>query len=180
MKNVIIVVLSILSVFLGYKAYVAPQGSADKADVKTEDEEEVSETYAMLMEQGVFDVQSIDPEYGIDVNEMIKHFHKFILPRLPRPSPSNDDNGTDRTVTSTIEFSKETLKKIMENDDEPVVRFYLAAFENESAKKYAKVHGLKLGQVIQKPVLVAKSKGKTVSEPLTAVGKICPPPKSCP
>jgi hypothetical protein len=175
MKNLIIVVLALLSVFLGYKAYFSPH-----ADAKTGEAEEVSETYAMLMEQGVFDVQSIDPEYGIDVNVMIKHFHKFTLPRLRNPGPPNDENGTDGAVTSTIEFSKETLKKIMENDDEPVVRFYLAAFENESAKKYAKVHGLKLGQVVQKPVVVAKSKGKTVSAPISAIGKICPPPKSCP
>jgi hypothetical protein len=108
MKNVIIVVLALLSVFLGYKAYFSPH-----ADAKTGEAEEVSETYAMLMEQGVFDVQSIDPEYGIDVNVMIKHFHKFTLPRLRNPGTPNDENGTDGTVTSTIEFSKETLKKIM-------------------------------------------------------------------
>jgi hypothetical protein len=182
MKNVIIVVLALLSVFLGYKAYFSPKASADQADAKSSEEEEVSETYAVLMEQGFFDVESIDPNYGIDANKLVEHFHKHTLKKLKDGLPlPGAGNGTDGLVTSSVEFSKETLKAIMDNDDELFVRFYLGAFDRESAKKYALEHGLTIREVVQKPVVIAKSKGKTVSNPpISAIGKICPPPRSCP
>jgi hypothetical protein len=181
MKNVIIAVLAFLSVFLGYKAYFSSETSADQADGKTGETEEVSETYVRLVEQGFFDTERIDPGYGIDANKLVEHFHKHTLKKLKDGLPlPGAGNGTDGLVTSSVEFSKETLKAIMANDDELFVRFYLGAFDRESAKQYAKVHGLTIREVVQKPVVIAKSTGKMASEPITAIGKICPPPRSCP
>lgn len=174
MKNAIIVVLTALSAYLGWKLYSPDYTTSSSAEY--------------LEKSGFFKTSKIDTAMGINVDSMIKHFHNHTLKKLSNQQDNSGTVLTDGIVTIKVRFDTTDIKKALAFSENGQVSFYLAAFNNKAASKYVKYinsnkkpgeKDINLSQVIQKPTVVIQN-GKEKASPKYAIGKICPPPNNCP
>lgn len=183
MKNIAIVVLAILSAFMTWKAYFS-----DKEVEQIPDAPLTLEDGKIDYFKGVY-----DNAMGIGIYDVVENFRNHTLKSVSdRDTTDLRRDRTDKLVTKSVSFEKDSLLKLLNASTSSEVKFHFASLDRLSAGKYVNYQNMKIpdprnkikkSQVVQKPILILEI--DTVGLGLTttkvfAIGKICPPPNSCP
>lgn len=172
MKNAIIIMLTLLCVIPELKSFISTRSDQTLIEIE--------------QQQPPQRIANFDPIDEINADAMISNFKTHTLPKLKNEGVNTPRlERTDGNVTQSVSFDAEVLRKHLANSNEPVVTFYFASFDPESAKIYAKKNGmseLDIVKIVQKPTLILKVKESPSinARTINVVGAICPPPNSCP
>ncbi|MCO5234224.1 MAG: hypothetical protein LC105_09335 [Chitinophagales bacterium] len=185
MKNLIILILAVATIFLTWKTYFSNSQCCSSSSKNEKDNTVgLNSTKDDIINMNYFKGKT-DKEMGINLYDVVSNFRTFTLPKIK--DKDNVDLPRDRTdglVTKSVSYDRVKLLQLLNASNSQNVIFHFGSLDRLSANKYGYYYKLDKKSVVQKPILILEidtlNKDKSGPTKVFAIGKICPPPNSCP